>query len=160
MSDGPTPAGAPTPGDAAAPGNRPLRPAPVMDRDSRPWWDALARHELALQRCAACRAWRWPARAMCGRCGSFDWAWEPASGRGTLASWIVNHHRFSADIESPYTVVTVRLDEQDDLLLLGAYDDVAGPPAMGAAVTVSFVDVHSAEGEPFTVLAWRVVPPA
>ena len=33
----------------------PTRPVPHPDRDSRPWWDALARHELLLQRPSAGR---------------------------------------------------------------------------------------------------------
>ena len=139
-----------------APGERTLRPAPVMDRDSRPWWEALSAHRLLLQRCGGCAAWRWPARAMCGRCGSFVWTWEEASGRGTLASWIVNHHRFSTDIASPYTVVTVRLAEQDDLLLPGGFDPSGGEPQVGAAVRAWFLDARSPEGEQFTLLEWRV----
>jgi uncharacterized OB-fold protein len=127
-----------------------------MDRDSRPWWEALGRHELVLQRCADCSAWRWPAREMCGRCGSFSWTWQPLSGRGTLNSWIVNHHQFSADLPSPYVVATVRLDEQEDLLLLGGFDDAGGPPVIDAPVVAGFLDARSAEGEPFTLLVWRV----
>jgi uncharacterized OB-fold protein len=133
------------------------RPLPYPDRDSRPWWEALARHELILQRCAACGAWRWPARALCGRCGSLDWTWAPASGRGTVASWIVNHHAFSRAFPSPYVVLLVRLEEQDDLLLPGAS---AGDPsgrdlAVGLAVIVTFEDLGLPEGqEPVTLLRW------
>ena len=97
------------------------RPVPHADRDSAPWWEALARHELLLQRCAQCRAWRFPPRALCNRCGSFDSAWEPASGLGTIASWVVNHHAFSNDFVPPYPVVMVRLDDQDDVLLIGSF---------------------------------------
>jgi uncharacterized protein len=151
----------------AVPAVRPVRPVPVMDRDSRPWWDALARHELVLARCAACRAWRWPPRDMCGRCGSFDWAWEPTSGTGTVASWIVNHHPFSADIPSPYVVVTVRLDEQDDLLLPGSLDRGGTGPArsgeavddglsIGARVLARYLDCDGTDGSTFTLLSWRL----
>lgn len=140
---------------AASPG-RPVRPAPAMDRDSRPWWDAMAAHRLLLQRCSGCHAYRWPARTMCGRCGSFVWTWGEASGRGTLVSWIVNHHRFSADIASPYTVATVRLAEQDDLLLPGGFDPSGGEPEVGLPVTVGFLDARGPDGEEFTLLQWRV----
>src|SRR5690606_20702017 len=106
-------------------------PLPTPDRDSRPWWEALSRHELALQRCDACATWRWPARAMCGRCGSFDLTWEPTGGRGAIASWVVNHHSFSAAFASPYAVVTVRLDEQPDLLLVGSFRGEIAELAVG-----------------------------
>jgi uncharacterized OB-fold protein len=137
-----------------APADRPL---PYPDRDSRPWWEGLARHELILQRCDDCAAWRWPARAICGRCGSLGWTWQPASGRGTVASWIVNHHAFSPAFPSPYVVLHVRLEEQDDLLLPGAY---AGDPAgrdlaVGLPVVAAFEDLGLPEGEePLSLLRW------
>jgi uncharacterized OB-fold protein len=119
------------------------------DRDSVPWWEAVARHELVQQRCRGCGAWRWPPRDGCGRCGSGEWAWEPASGRGTVASWIVNHHSFLADLPPPYTVVLVRLAEQDDILLPGAWLGDAAP-VMDQEVAVVF---HERAGE--TLLGWR-----
>ena len=146
------------------PGERAARPVPAMDRDSRPWWQALAEHRLLLPRCAACGAWRWPPREMCGRCGSFEWTWEPASGRGTVASWIVNHHTFSVDIPSPYVVLTVRLDEQDDLLLVGSLDRGTGAEpgpadaglALGAPVEATYLDCTGSDASTFTLLCWRL----
>ena len=136
------------------------RPLPYPDRDSRPWWEALARHELVLQSCE-CGTRRWPARAMCNRCGSFEWSWVPATGRGTVASWIVNHHSFNPSFQSPYVVLDVRLDDQDDIIMPGGY---AGPGdgsdlAVGLPVVVDFEDVSVPEGtDPVTVLRWRRAP--
>ncbi len=123
------------------------RVAPQADRDSQEWWDALARHEFVLQRCASCRAWRWPARALCGRCYSFDWAWERASGRGSIASWIVTHHAFLPGFAAPYAVLTIRLDEQEDLLMPGSFAGVADDPhlAVGARVRIGFDDLPGAD---------------
>jgi uncharacterized OB-fold protein len=58
---------------------------------------------------------------MCNRCGSLEWEWQPASGTGTVASWIVNHHAFLPGFEAPYVVVLVRLDDQDDILVPGGW---------------------------------------
>jgi uncharacterized OB-fold protein len=127
------------------------RPVPQPDRDSQPWWDALARHELRFQRCTSCRAWRWPPRAICNRCGSFGTAWEPVSGRGTVAGWIVNHHAFSSDFASPYAVILVRLDEQDDCKLVGSFRGAIEALHAGLPVRAVFDDV--AEGT--TLLAWE-----
>jgi hypothetical protein len=130
---------------------------PAVDRDSRPWWEALARHELVLQRCDDCDTWRWPARTLCNRCGSLEWRWDPASGRGTIASWIVTRHPFSAAWPTPYVVVIVRLDEQDDVLIPGSYagantDDLE----IGAGVVAEFDDLDVPLGhEPVTLLRWR-----
>jgi uncharacterized OB-fold protein len=127
------------------------RPLPHPDRDSQPWWEALARHELRFQRCTACGAWRWPPRAICNRCGSFDAAWEPVSGRGTIAGWIVNHHTFSADFPSPYAVMLVRLEEQDDCKLVGSFRGDVDALRTGLPVRAVFDDV--ADG--VTLLAWE-----
>lgn len=131
---------------------------PAMDRDSTPWWSALARHELMFQRCGECATWRWPARAMCNVCGSFGWGWFRSSGRGEVVSWIVNHHAFLPGFDAPYAVVSVRMDEQPDLVLLGAY---AGPPddpalAIGARVVAAYDEVPG--DPPAGLLRWLPEP--
>jgi uncharacterized protein len=132
---------------------------PITDRDSRAWWDALARHELVLQRCATCATWRWPARAICGRCHSFEWAWEPVSGWGEVASWVVNHHAFSTAFASPYAVVTVRLAEQDDVQLVGSWQGDIDALRIGLPVVAVFDDVAVPEGDPpVTLLSWAPRP--
>jgi uncharacterized OB-fold protein len=117
------------------------RPLPHPDRDSSPWWEALARHELVLPRCTRCRAWRFPPRAICNRCGSFEFGWEAASGDGTVAAWVVNHHAFSDDFAPPYVVLTVRLAEQDDVFLIGSYQGAAADVFTGMRVRAVFDDV-------------------
>jgi uncharacterized OB-fold protein len=127
------------------------RPLPHPDRDSAPWWDALARHELLVQRCRACGAWRFPPRAICNRCASFDVEWAPISGRGTVAWWVVNHHPFSDDFTTPYAVVTVRLDEQDDVLVIGSYRGDVADIRAGLPVRAVFDDAASG----VTLLSWE-----
>jgi hypothetical protein len=133
------------------------RPLPTVDRDSLPWWEALARHEFILQRCDACQTWRWPARAICNRCASFDWHWHPASGAATVASWVVTHHAFLPGFEAPYAVLTVRLAEQEDLMLIGSFAGSADDPALqiGAAVEVDFDDIEGSD-PPRTLLGWKL----
>ncbi len=96
---------------------------------------------------------------MCNRCGSFDARWEPACGRGTIASWIVNHHAFDAATSSPYVVLMVRLDEQDDVVLPGAF---AGPPdgtglAVGARVQVEIVRAPASNRDDVPLLQWSLL---
>jgi uncharacterized OB-fold protein len=126
----------------------------ITDRDSKAWWEALAGHQLLLQQCAGCGVKRWPPRALCNRCGATDSIWARASATGTVASWIVNHHSFGPGPKSPYVVVLVRLDDQDDVLMPGWYD---GPPdgsglALNMPVVVGFDDVGDS-----ALLRWRAV---
>ena len=134
-----------------------MRPVPTPDRDSLAWWEGMARRELLLQRCGSCARLRWPPRPLCGACGSFEWSWSPASGRATVASWIVNHHPFGDAFPSPYVVVTGRLDEQDDILIPGGY---AGPPDgaglfVGAPLIAGYEDVDGGDGRVWTLLRWQ-----
>ena len=123
---------------------------PGVDRDSRPWWEALARHEHVHQRCSSCSRWRWPARAMCGACGSFEWSWEPVSGRGTVVSHIRTHHSFLPGIEAPYSTVFVSLEEQADLVLVGFWSG-DGEPTTGQPVEHVYVDQEDGD----TLLGWQ-----
>jgi hypothetical protein len=126
-----------------------------VERDSAEWWAALARHELLVTRCDDCGSWRWPPRVLCNRCGSLDGRLVRASGRGTVASWVVNRHGFGGAFPLPSTVLLVRLAEQDDLLLPGAWAGAADGSdcSIGLPVVVGFDDVPGPE--PFTILCWR-----
>lgn len=134
--------------------------APALDRDSAPWWEALGRHELLVQRCTACGRLRWPARALCGACGAQAWAWAPAKGSGTVASWNVTWRTADPRATVPYVVLLVRLDDQEDLILPGGYD---GPPdgtslRVGLPVRAGFTDLpRTGEESPLALLTWTPV---
>lgn len=88
------------------------RPLPVPDRDSAPFWEGCRRHELLLQRCTACSAWRFPPAPVCDWCRSREYRWEPHPGTGEVYSWVVVHH---AVVEAfadatPYIVALVELE--------------------------------------------------
>jgi hypothetical protein len=130
-------------------------PAPVPDRDTAPYWSALAEGRFVLQRCRDCRRWTWPARPMCSGCHGDDLEWVASPGTGEVYSWVVTHQPYGPDLARlvPYTVALVRLDEQDDILVPGRY--------------VSDADVHQglrvrARPEPVTdevgVLTWDAAP--
>ena len=44
------------------------RPLPRIDEESRPWWEALQRHELYIQKCRDCGDLRYYPRALCTNC--------------------------------------------------------------------------------------------
>jgi uncharacterized OB-fold protein len=99
----------------------PFTPSP--DRDSQPYWDALADGEFKLQRCNQCQALRWPARAICNRCQSFEHAWETLDATAKIVSWVRTHQVFAPALRDavPYRVVQVALEAQNDLLLIGGW---------------------------------------
>jgi uncharacterized OB-fold protein len=104
------------------------RTLPVPDRDSAPYWAALAEGRFLLQHCPDCGRWTWPARPICSGCHGENLEFEEPSGRGEVYSWVVTHQPYAPDLARivPYTVALVRVDEQDDILIPGRYasDDV------------------------------------
>jgi hypothetical protein len=121
-----------------------------MDRDSAPWWEAVRRHELLLQRCTGCGTPRFPPRGICNVCRGRAAEWTPASGRGRVVSWIVNHQPFVRGRALPYTVLLVRLEEGDDILM---YGDLEGDGTVepGAPVEVVYID-----SDDVTLVNWRL----
>ncbi len=113
--------------------DRPLLPP---DRDSLPFWEGVNAGEFRVQRCTGCGAYRWPARAICNRCRSFDSAWVALSGVGTVKSWVTTHQVFSVAFrdEVPYTTILVQLDEQDDLQVIGCFAVPLTAPVVGMKV--------------------------
>jgi len=96
------------------------RPRPVVNRDNAGFWEGVGRHELLIQRCAACGTPRFPWLPGCGACGSPEWDTVEASGEGTVYSYVVMHHpRFpaftesdhAADAAGPYAVGLIELAE-------------------------------------------------
>lgn len=134
------------------------RPLPPPDLDSGPWWQALARNELVIQRCASCERRRWPARVMCNDCGSFEAEWIASCGTGVVVSWTVTHHSFGPDVEVPFVVALVRIDDQDDIYIPGYVDapNDGHTMAHGLRVAAGYDTVPTAAGDPLTVLRWRL----
>ena len=130
------------------------RVVPYPDRDSKPWWDCVARHELVQQRCDECAAWRWPPRAMCSACGSFAWSWQPVAGAGTVVSCIRTHHAFLPGFDAPYHTVFVSIDEQADIVMPGSWHATTAP-VVGMRVRVFFDDIVVPDGDPVTLVGWR-----
>jgi len=132
-------------------------PLPQPDHDSAPWWEGLDRHELLMQACGRCGRLRWPPRSLCNVCGSPDVTWVPVSGRGAVVSWTVTH-RAPPGVATPYVVVLVRIEEQEDLFLPGYCDAPSDGSGLviGAPVAVGFETVE--EGAALgTVLRWRLL---
>jgi len=106
------------------------RTVPVPDPESAPYWAALADGRFELQHCRDCGRWTWPPRGVCSGCHGENLAWEQVSGTGTVHSWVVTHQVYAPEFVGlvPYTVVLVRLDEQDDILIPGRLvSDKSGP---------------------------------
>ncbi|MBD0736164.1 bifunctional MaoC family dehydratase N-terminal/OB-fold nucleic acid binding domain-containing protein [Streptomyces sp. CBMA29] len=129
------------------------RPRPVVNSDNAPYWRAIREdRRLLIQRCTGCGALRLPWLPGCNACGSPDWDTVPASGTGTVFSYVVMHHPPFPAFDPPYSVALVELAEGVRLLgnVIGVpYDKVR----IGAPVVLDFLDAD----DDLTVPAFRAV---
>ncbi len=90
---------------------RAKRPRPVINRDNARFWEAVAEHELLIQRCGACGTLRFPWLPGCNACGAQEWDTIGASGAGTVYSYVVMHHPPFPAFDPPYAVGLIELAE-------------------------------------------------
>jgi uncharacterized OB-fold protein len=87
-----------------------MRPLPQTDGPDRPFWQALRRRELQVQRCKSCGTHRFPATRYCAHCRSDESEWVAVAPSGTLETWCVFHRPYFEGLPVPYTVIQVKLD--------------------------------------------------
>jgi uncharacterized OB-fold protein len=86
---------------------------PVAGPDTQAFWDGCLREELLLQRCSSCGALRHPPSPICPKCLSDQFAWERASGRGTVYTFTIVRRAMGRgwDTMIPYVLAVVELAE-------------------------------------------------
>jgi hypothetical protein len=89
------------------------KPLPRPHAQDLPYWEALKKRELRMQKCRDCgHIWHPPAFG-CPKCLSVNYDWAKLSGKGKVWTWSVFHYvyykSFVPDI--PYNVIQVKLEE-------------------------------------------------
>ena len=74
------------------------RPLPVLTVTNRAFWTGGERGELLVYRCQDCGYYVHPPVRYCPKCESRDVDPEPVSGRGSVASFTVNHQRVGGGV--------------------------------------------------------------
>lgn len=117
---------------------RPLpTPAPQINSETKPFWDATAERRLVLPRCNECQVVLWYPRAFCPECSSFDISWFEATGRGTIYSYTINRRGQGDYRDLAYVVAYVELEE-GPRLLTNIVDCDPETLSVGQAVQVVF----------------------
>jgi uncharacterized OB-fold protein len=89
------------------------KPRPVVDPDSKGFWEHALHHRLVVQQCLDCGDKHFPPGPVCPNCLCDQQQWLQASGKAKLVSW-VNFHRAYWDgyrDELPYNACLVQLEE-------------------------------------------------
>ena len=103
------------------------------------FWKLGATGRLHLQRCNDCGRFNHPPGPVCPICHSRDLAPAPVSGRGTIATFTINHKEWIPGFEPPYVFALVELEE-DPTVRIGT--NIIGCPnedvTIGMPVKVEF----------------------
>jgi len=94
------------------------KPLPALEGLAGEFYAFCRNDELRFQRCDGCKAWRHVPREMCAECGSFEWSWEKASGKGTVFTWTTAARPLHPGFKdsAPYAPVVVEMEEGVRLL--------------------------------------------
>jgi uncharacterized OB-fold protein len=91
----------------------PPRMEPPVTELTQLFWDATRDKSYLVQRCSNCgRAVAFP-RVSCPFCASTHLTWQPASGKGTLYSFTIDHKQANPieGASGPYVVAMIDLEE-------------------------------------------------
>jgi len=122
-------------------------PAPQVNPEIQPFFDAAAQGRLMIKRCAACGQTHHYPRALCPFCASERTEWVLASGRGTIYSYSVMRR-----VPVPYAIAYVTLEEGVTMMTNIVDCDLDGLH-IGQSVTVTFKPTDGGPPVPmFTVV--------
>ena len=118
------------------------RPVPRIDEESRPFWEACARHELYIQKCKNCGTAFYYPRGFCPEDLSADFEWVKCSGRGKVYTYTVTRQNQSSGFRDkvPYVMAYVELEE-GIRMLTNIVDCDPKDVAIGMSGEVTFEDV-------------------
>lgn len=89
------------------------KPLPHIDEENRPWWEAVQRHELYVQKCRDCGDLRFHPRALCTSCMSSRTEWVRCKGTGKIYTFTVTWQNQAGGFREalPYVMAWVEVDE-------------------------------------------------
>jgi uncharacterized protein len=95
-----------------------MRPLPVPDALTRPYWDAARARRLDLPRCTDCGRWHFYPRCVCPYCGSAALTWASVSGRGRVysATRVLRAPSPAFEAQVPYVIAVIALEEGPHLM--------------------------------------------
>jgi hypothetical protein len=122
----------------------PLRPLPIPNPLTEPYWQAALEGVLKMPHCLSCGQFHFYPRSLCPFCRSDALDWQAVSGLGEVYSYTVVHRAPSLGFKGmlPYTVGIISLDEGPHLM-----SRIVGVPpeeiCIGMRVNVDFESQNS-----------------
>jgi uncharacterized OB-fold protein len=123
-------------------------PAPGIDPETKPFWDATLEGKLLIKHCTACGENHWYPRTICPFCGSFETEWLETSGKGTIYTFSITRKGMGHyGGTSPYVLAFVTLAEGPTMMTNIVECDVDALQC-GDAVEVVFHDTGAGSALP------------
>jgi uncharacterized protein len=88
-----------------------------LDRDNRAFWTGGAEGKLNIARCGDCGEFTHPPREICRHCQSENMAPCAVAGTGAVDSYTINHQAWAKDMDVPFVIARVRLDDAPGVYL-------------------------------------------
>jgi uncharacterized OB-fold protein len=88
-----------------------------LDKDNSAFWTGGREGKLMIHRCADCGGFIHPPREICRHCQSENVAPHAVSGLGTIDSYTINYQKWAPDMDVPFVIARVRLDDAPDVIL-------------------------------------------
>lgn len=91
---------------------------PIVNDEDAPYWKGGVDGSLHFPQCQSCGYILHPPSAVCPQCHSRDLKFITVSGLGVIRTFTINHHPWIPDVEVPYVIAIVALEEQEDLCIM------------------------------------------
>lgn len=93
------------------------RSRPRLDADNRAFWTGGSDGKLYIVRCGDCGQFTHPPREICRHCQSENVAPHAVAGTGAVVTYTINHQAWAKDMEVPFVIARVRLDDAPGVYL-------------------------------------------
>jgi uncharacterized OB-fold protein len=115
---------------------------PVVEEESREFWEGLCDGRLLIKHCTACGAFHYYPRPFCPTCWSDDVEWYEASGRATVYTYSTVYVNdlppFGPQV--PYVAAVVELEE-GPRMMTRLVDCTKDDITLGMPVEVTYTDL-------------------
>ena len=131
-----------------------LKPLPIQDALSAPFWEAANEGRLVVQHCKDCDLFQHYPRPHCTHCGSLSVEWLPASGRAQVHTFTVTHRNDAPGFADEVPYVFAILDLSEGVRMPGNIVDIdPDEVSVGMLVEVCF----DRATEEIAIPQWRPV---
>ncbi len=134
-----------------------MKPSPVPDEVSKPFWDACNEGRLVVQYCAECDWLQHPPQKACAKCGpDASMEFRQMSGRGKIHGYCISHDSRVMMLQEiqPFNLAVIELEDAPEIKMLS---HLPGTPTdeipVGSAVEVVFEPTYNGQ----KIAEWSVV---